>query len=521
MARQKQVQIINAVEQRPDIIRVAPYVRVSSMSDDQLHSFHVQYNYYYDMVTSKPGWQLVDVYADEGLTGTWADKRDDFNRLVSDCRAGKVDRVIVKSVSRFARNVEDCLKYIRELRTAGVTVYFEEEGIDTAEMPDETILAIRGVQAQHESSVISKNVRWSYQKRMQEGTFITSHAPIGYKLRNSILVIDEETAPVVRRIFADYLSGKGSLKIAHELNVQGIPTGEGRRWTATAVKGVLKNEKYTGNALLQKTYTTTILPYTQKRNRGEMPQYYVEDSHEAVISYADFQRVQELMEWRHQFYTGKNRDGIYPLARKLVCAECGSTYRRKVLTKGEVAWECIRHNMKKELCFAPNVKEQEVYIAFIMLYNRLKQKQNQILSPMYKYLERLYAPQQEAQRELAALNVEIGKISKSLTRMSSLFEKGVLGEALYIKNRKPLEQELYELRKQRRILLNQDTKSALGELERLIRIVQAGPEILTEFNAFLFENMVEKIIVPTGNKIKFKLTGGLILEEEIDRRMRR
>lgn len=521
MARQKQVQIINAVEQQPDIIRVAPYVRVSSMSDDQLHSFHVQYNYYYDMVTSKPGWQLVDIYADEGLTGTNADKRDDFNRLVADCRAGKVDRVIVKSVSRFARNVEDCLKYIRELRASGVSVYFEEEGIDTAEMPDETILAIRGVQAQHESSVISKNVRWSYQKRMQAGTFITSHAPIGYRLFNNTLVKDESTAFIVRRIFTDYLGGKGSLKIAHELNAEGVPTGEGCRWTATAVKGVLKNEKYTGNALLQKSYTTTTLPYAQKRNHGEMPQYYVEDSHEAIISNADFHRAQELMEWRRQFYTGKNKDAVYPLARKLVCEECGSTFRRKVLTKGEIAWECLRHNIKKELCPSTNVKEQEVYAAFITLYNRLKQKQSQILSPMYKYLERLYAPQQEAQREFAALNAEIGKISKSLTRMSSLFDKGVLSEALYIKNKNPLEQELYELRKKRRELLNQNAANGLRDIEKLMRVIKAGPEVLTEFNAFLFENMVEKIIVPAGNKLMFRLTGGLVLEEEIDRRMRR
>jgi len=521
MARQKQVQIINAVEQQPDIIRVAPYVRVSSMSDDQLHSFHVQYNYYYDMVTSKPGWQLVDIYADEGLTGTWADKRDDFNRLVADCRAGKVDRVIVKTVSRFARNVEDCLKYIRELRASGVSVYFEEEGIDTAEMPDETILAIRGVQAQHESSVISKNVRWSYQKRMQSGTFITSHAPIGYRLCENTISIDERTAPIVRRIFDDYLSGKGTQKIACELNMEGIPTGEGCNWIAASVKRVLKNEKYTGNALLQKTYTTMELPFTQKKNRGEMPQYYVEDSHEAIISNADFQRVQELMEWRRQFYTGQNKDAVYPLARKLMCAECGSTYKRKVLTKGAVAWECKKHNISKELCAVPNVKEKEVYAAFITLYNRLKQKQSQILSPMYKYLERLYAPQQEAQRELAALNTEIGKISKSLTRMSVLFDKGVLSEALYIKNKNPLEQELYELRRKRRNLLNQDAANGLRDIEKLLRVIKAGPEVLTEFNAFLFENMVEKIIVSAGNRLMFRLTGGLVLEEEINRRMRK
>lgn len=521
MARKKQVQIINAVEQQPDIIRVAPYVRVSSMSDDQLHSFHVQYNYYYDMVTSKPGWQLVDIYADEGLTGTNADKRDDFNRLVADCRAGKVDRVIVKSVSRFARNVEDCLEYIRELRASGVSVYFEEEGIDTAEMPDETILAIRGVQAQHESSVISKNVRWSYQKRMTSGKYVSTHAPIGYILQKNMLIVDQERAPIVRRIFTEFLNGEGPQKISDKLNADNLKTAVNGKWSARAVREVLKNEKYTGNALLQKRYTTTTMPFVQKTNHGEVPQYYVEESHEAIISNADYQKVQELFQWRQQSYAGKNRAGIYPLAGKLICHECESSFRRKLLKNGTETWECVKHDDNKKLCPVTNVKEREVYTAFISLYNRLKKKQREILLPMHRYLERLYAPQQAAERELAELNREIGKISKSLTRISSLFEKGILGEALYIKNRKPIEQELHELRKKRRKILNQGAENGLAEIERLIRVIQAGPEVLTEFNAFLFENMVEKIIVSTDSKLMFRLTGGLVLEEEIDRRMRR
>lgn len=517
----KQVQIINAIEQQMDIIRVAAYVRVSSMSDDQLHSFHVQYNYYFDMIHARPDWQFVDVYADEGVTGTRTDQRGEFHRLIEDCLAGKVDRVIVKSVSRFARNVVDCLEYIRKLKAMGVSVYFEEEGIDTATMSDEVILSIRSTQAQHESTVNSKSARWSYLKRMQSGEFISSHAPIGYILKKNMLIVNEKTAPIVRRIFREFLNGKGTLKIAKELNAEGIKTADNYKWSPKTVTRVLKNEKYTGNALLQKTYTTETLPFTQKKNRGEVPQYYVENSHEAIISNADYQRVQELFQWRQQFYAQKNDGIIYPLSRKIICAKCGSKFRRKVHTKGDVVWECSTHNVGKEICPVSNVKEQEVYIAFITLYNRLKQRQQQILVPMYKYLQRLYAPQQDVRKELTELNAEIGKISKKLTRMNSLFDKGVLSEILYIKNKLPIEQQLTNLRKQRRILQNEDKRSEMEEIEKLIRVVQTGPKGMIHFHAFLFENMVEKILVSEGNILVFKLVGGLELKEEIDRRKRR
>lgn len=521
MAKRKQVQVIAAIEQQPEIVRVAPYVRVSSMSDDQLHSFYVQYNYYYDLVTKKPEWQLVDIYADEGLTGTKTDKRDEFNRLIRDCRAGKIDRILVKSVSRFARNVEDCLKYIRELKTLGVAVYFEEELIDTDMMSDEMILAIRGVQAQHESMMNSRSVRWSYTKRMQSGEFVSSHAPIGYTLQKSMLMVNEETAPIVRRIFREYLDGKGIQKIAMDLNDDGLKTAENCNWTVSAVKRVLKNEKYTGNALLQKTYTTASLPFKQRKNNGEAPQYYIESSHEAIISNTDYQRVQELFQWRKEFYSNNNERQIYPLSKKLVCAACGRSFRRKVLTNGAVAWECSRHNESKELCHVPSVKEQDVYTAFITLYNRLKLRQQQVLVPMYKYLERLYVPPQDMLQEIAALNAEIGKTARTLTRMSSLFEKGILNETLYIKNRHPMEQQLASLRKQRSALQNKAAADEMREIEKLMRIVQAGPRVMTDFNVFIFENMVEKILVFEENKLAFQLVSGLILEEAIDRRKRR
>lgn len=252
MAAKKNVQIIHATAPLPDIVRVAPYVRVSSLSDDQLHSFHLQYSHYHSLVTNTKGWVLVDVYADEGLTGTRADKREDFKRLMRDCRAGKIDRIIVKSVSRFARNVEDCLDNIRQLKALGVSVYFEEEDIDTAHMTDEMILSIRSVQAQQESMVNSRNANWSYQERMRQGKFITYHAPIGYIRVDGKLVVDEKTAPVVRRIFEEYLSGKGQTAIAKELDEDGIQAPEGGTWNMTVIGYILKNEKYIGDALLQK-----------------------------------------------------------------------------------------------------------------------------------------------------------------------------------------------------------------------------------------------------------------------------
>lgn len=521
MTRPKQVQVIVATERQPEIVRVAPYVRVSSMSDDQLHSFHVQYNYYYDLVTKKSEWQLVDIYADEGLTGTKTDKRDEFNRMMRDCRAGKIDRIIVKSVSRFTRNVEDCLQYIRELKTLGVSVYFEEELIDTDMMSDEMILAIRGVQAQHESMITSKSVRWSYTKRMQSGEFVSSHAPIGYTLQKNMLIIDEETAPIVRRIFKEFLDGALVQKIADRLNTECIKTADGNQWTARAIRDILKNEKYTGNALLQKKYTTASLPYVKKRNKGDVPQYYIEASHEAIISNADYQRVKELFEWRKQFYTGENEGISYPLSRKIQCAECGNRFKRKTTTNGTIIWECANHNVNKTLCPVSNVKEQDIHVAFITLYNRLKKEQQQILLPMYKYLQRLYTPQQDIRQEITAINAEIGTIAKNLTRMSALLEKGVLSETLYIKNKQPLEQRLAKLRKQRSTLQTENMNDGLKEIAKLLRVVQAGPQVMTEFNAFIFENMVEKILVSKDNKLTFRLTGGLSLEEEIDRRKRR
>lgn len=518
MAAKKNVQIIHATAPLPDIVRVAPYVRVSSLSDDQLHSFHLQYSHYHSLVTNTKGWVLVDVYADEGLTGTRADKREDFKRLMRDCRAGKIDRVIVKSVSRFARNVEDCLDNIRQLKALGVSVYFEEEDIDTAHMTDEMILSIRSVQAQQESMVNSRNANWSYQERMRQGKFITYHAPIGYIRMDGKLVVDEKTAPVVRRIFDEYLSGKGIETIASSLNQEGIPATEGGLWNSIVIRYILKNEKYIGDALLQKKYTTDTLPFTKKVNYGEKTQYYVEGSHEPIISKAKFYKVQELFQWRNNNKAENNEHIHYPLSGKLKCAECGSTFRRKKSSNERIAWECKKHNLNSDNCPVLNVKENTVYIAFIALYNRLRKRKGEFLHPMLKYIEQAYTMGEDIPQEAALLNGRIAEAAKKLARLNGLAEKGVLSEALLAKNRAPLERELHELRQEKKRLRERDDPEEVKELRSLIRIIEAGPEIMTEFNPILFNNIVRSISVAKEDFLAFHLMGGLILKETIQRR---
>lgn len=257
----KTVTEITAEKKEASEIRLAAYCRVSSASADQRHSFAAQIQYYADYCKQNPQYRLVDVYADEAVTGTCAEKRDDFLRLMRDCRKGKIDRIIVKSVSRFARNTQELLAALRMLSEHGVSVFFEEQGIDTARMDNEMIITFPGMAAQQESLAISGNVRWSYRKRMASGEFNCTYPAYGFRLIDGKLQIDETEAAVVRRIFALYLQGLGRQAIADVLNQEGIRTRrEGKQWRATGISYLLGNERYIGDALLQKKYTTQSLP---------------------------------------------------------------------------------------------------------------------------------------------------------------------------------------------------------------------------------------------------------------------
>ncbi len=265
---QSNVIVIEAA-QRPETqkLRVAAYCRVSSDSSDQMNSFAAQMNYYTMLISGKANWALVDLYADAGISGTSAEKRPDFQRLLSDCRKGRIDKVLVKSISRFARNTMDCLKTIRELKAIGVGVCFEEQNIDTSNMTGELLTAAFSAIAQKESESISQNIRWSYQRRMESGTFLPPSVPFGYRIETHEIVVNEEQADTIRRIFRNYLAGQSMDKIVSLLNREN-PSGEKRKWNISAISYILTNERYTGDSLWQKTYATDTLPQDRFETTG-------------------------------------------------------------------------------------------------------------------------------------------------------------------------------------------------------------------------------------------------------------
>ena len=330
-------------------LRVAAYARVSSSSEDQLNSYRVQNQYYSELISGNPDWEMVDIYADEGITGTSVEKREDFQRMMQDCRKGKIDRILVKSISRFARNTKDCLAAVRELKELGVSVLFEEQGIDTARVSSEMVTAIMASLAQKQSESISGNVQWSIQHQMEAGKYKLRTAPFGYTVRNGELTVNEAEAPIVQDIFNVYLSGANTKEICDRLNAQ---QGSSRKWLRREIDYILMNERYAGNAIFQKKYTRAELPRTVKRNHGERAMYYVSDSNAPIIPQNVFDRAQELRKRR----TVSRSDEPKVYSGKIQCS-CGSRCRAK--TSNQIwYWSCVVHEEQRNACHIKQVPEE-------------------------------------------------------------------------------------------------------------------------------------------------------------------
>ena len=304
-------------EEQNHKLRCAAYCRVSSNSEDQLNSFMAQTRYYEKAFEKSDREQLVDIYADEGITGTREDKRDEFQRMISDCRKGRIDRIYTKSISRFARNTKDCLKNIRELKSLGITVLFEKENIDTADMTDEMMITIMGGLAQEESVSISKNLKWSYQKRFEKGIVNVFSAPFGFKLNNGALIIDKIQAQIVEEIFDMFLNGIGYQRISEICQSKYKVYKD--KFSYYGIRYILSNEKYIGDSVYQKTFTTNNLPYRKIQNNGQLNKYCIQNTHEAIISIEIFEKAQKLIESRKH----KNIVSESPFRGKLICANCG------------------------------------------------------------------------------------------------------------------------------------------------------------------------------------------------------
>lgn len=337
----------------PEKTKVAAYARVSCGKDAMLHSLSTQVKYYSNLIQNNSGWTYCGVYADEAKTGT-KDSRESFQRLIDDCRAGKIDLIITKSISRFARNTVTLLETVRELKNLGVDVFFEEQNIHSISNDGELVLTILASYAQEESLSASENQKWRIRKNFEQGIQST-FSLYGYRCKNNKITIYEPEAKIVKQIFKLYLAGIGSVNIANHLNALDIPSPNGDKWSARTIAAMLKNEKYIGDMLLQKYYTKDHLTKKDTINKGELPQYYVENSHEGIISRSDFKAVQEKLNTNTHFYnTPKN----YDFKSIVFCGICGNRYARKKNYKKYV-WRChVFHNQGKDKCPSKQVPDE-------------------------------------------------------------------------------------------------------------------------------------------------------------------
>ncbi len=335
--------------------RTAAYARVSNGKDAMLHSLSAQVSYYNSLIQSNPEWLFCGVYADEALTGT-KDNRENFQKLLSECRAGNIDLIITKSISRFARNTVTLLETVRELKELGVDVYFEEQNIHSISPDGEFMLTLLGSYAQEESYSASENQKWRIRKDFEQG-LLGSITMLGYE-RNAdgTLIIVPEEAEIVRMIFNDFLSGMGKNALANKLLTMGVPTKGGGVWTAWSIRRILKNEKYCGDLLLQKTFRENHITKRKMPNHGELPQYYVEEAHEGIIDKETFMRAQELLKAKKEYFSpDKPTTVIYPFSGIIHCGCCGKFYRRKVQPY-RITWICWTYNARGKR-FCPESKQ--------------------------------------------------------------------------------------------------------------------------------------------------------------------
>lgn len=335
------VQKIAFATQIPKALRVAAYARVSSGKDAMLHSLSAQVDFYSTFIRHHLGWEYVGVYADEAKTGT-KDSRENFQRLLADCRHGKIDRVLTKSISRFARNTVTLLETVRELKSLGISVYFEEQNIDTATAEGELMLTILAGFAEEESLSVSENQKWRVRRNFEDGK-PWRYFMLGYRNQDGELTVIPEEAEIVKSIFADYLAGDGITAIMKRLNESGYSTQSGHVFHKSAVERILRNYAYTGNLLLQTKYRENNLTKKTLKNNGELPKFHVAETHEAIISMETFEAVQAEMQRRARKYAKMQPRQAYPFSGIITCAICGKHYRRKVTATGPV-WICSTYN---------------------------------------------------------------------------------------------------------------------------------------------------------------------------------
>ncbi len=496
-------------EEKSRIIRCAAYCRVSSDSEDQINSFMAQLKYYENFLADSKTETLINVYADEGITGTRDDKREEFQHMMSDCRKGKIDRIYTKSISRFARNTNDCLKNIRELKSLGITVFFEKENIDTANMPDEMMITIMGGLAQEESTSISNNVKWSYQKRFEKGEIKAFSAPFGYDLCDGKFMINAAQAEIVRSIFNMFLSGNGYQRISEICSKKYSEYKE--KFSYYGISYILSNEKYIGDSVYQKTFTTTNLPFKKLKNNGQLNKYHIQNTHEAIISKELFEKAQALIESRKH----NNITSEYAFKSRIICAVCGSKYKRKIC-RGKTFWVCRKHDNLAGSCTSKRLEESSIVEAFLRLNNKLQLNYKQILVPLQTALQDLKIRRFRGNSNVMEIHKEIAKLKEQTHVLARLKTKGFLDNTKYLEQTSELNAKVNKLQLElKKITHLDDEDETLDQINMLIDYFEKQSDPICEFDESAFEFLVEKIVIINQNELEFHIIGGLKFKEKI------
>jgi len=502
----------NAREEEKQKRRVAAYARVSTDSEEQQTSYEAQVDHYTKFIQKNDDWEFVKVYADEGISATNTKHRDGFNEMVKDALAGKIDLIITKSVSRFARNTVDSLVTVRELKAHNVEVFFEKENIYTFDGKGELLITIMSSLAQEESRSISENVTWGHRKRFADGKLLMAYGNfLGYERGDDgqPKVVEKE-AKIVRLIYKMFLEGKTPTYIAKYLTEQKIPTPRGKEvWPSTTVESILKNEKYKGSALLQKTFTTDFLTKKKKQNEGEIPQYYVEDSHPAIISKEVYSLVQQEFEKRknskHYMTTASCFSG------KIFCGNCGGMYGSKVWHSNSkykrTIWQCNNKFKNKEKCKTPHLSETELQEAFIKIFNELIENREELITVIEETVLKI-CDVSELDKKLCIAKAEMNTELEAVNEYVKLNSRTIIPQNEYAETFNNLMTE-YETAQAKQQQLEKDKNEAYIRNQKCKEFIETLKQntILQTFDEELFNSMVEKISV-FEDKLTFEFKDG-------------
>jgi len=514
-------------------LRVAAYCRVSTDDEEQLTSYEAQQNYYTDKIMTNQDWTMAGIFADEGITGTSARKRPEFLRMIRLCKQKKIDIILTKSISRFARNTVDCLNYIRALRELGIAVIFEKENINTLEADSEILITMLGAFAQAESESISANVRWGKRQAMREGKAIIQYDRLyAYqKGEDGKPQIIPDQAEVVQSIYKQYLAGASLRMIKDRLEAEQIPNAAGNaRWAITAVRSILSNEKYCGDVLLQKSFVSDCINRKVIRNTGQLPMYLVQNHHEGIVDRKTFHAVQAEMARRNAGKSPSKKNAStgmtsyaskYALSERLVCGECGTLYRRCTWTcKGQkrIVWRCVsRLDYGKKYCHhSPTLDEAPLQRAILAAINSAMSKKDQLIHQLQSAMELELAPMPGDHMSLADIEQRLQELGEQVREIvaKAAATKEVQVHAPLLKD---IADEMDTLKKKRALIESQRQthEHAFRRIEIATDAMEQTSTNISEWDEALIRQLVDTVKVHSAEKITVYLRGGIEIQQNL------